>query len=155
MEIKLLPKLYPMLSQSRTVHTLFSDQWSKLPLPQRRLVIVCSSFLYLSSLAVTLHYFHAVSTWSCHQMTESPDMNNSSHYCKGKSVLQVCCKRSWINCSLVSNFFSCTPQRSQCIKLHTGFVYTLVTIAQNPPLFFFFFKLRSQWGKPAIYFHSG
>lgn len=29
-EIKLLPKTYPILSQSRTVYTLFADQWSKL-----------------------------------------------------------------------------------------------------------------------------
>lgn len=88
MEIKLLPKSYPMLSQSRIVYNLFSDQWSKLPLPQLRSVILHSSFLYLSALGMTLHYFCAVSTWNCYQMSESPDLNNNSHSCKGNQYLK-------------------------------------------------------------------
>lgn len=145
MEIKLLPKSYPMLSQSRIVYTLFSDQWSKLPLPQLRLVISHPSFLYLSFWGMTLSYFCAVSTWNCYQMSESPDLNNNSYSCKCKSVLQVCCKCSWSNHSFTISF-SCAPQISWCIKLHAGFLDTLLTIAQNPyPLFISF---------TAIYFHS-
>lgn len=62
-------KLNPMLSQSRTVYTLLSDQWSKLPLLHLTLIILCSSFLYLSSLGMTLHNFCAISTWNWYQMS--------------------------------------------------------------------------------------